>query len=98
MRRWLRAGRALLTCRFLRSAWRSLKITGAVQTGPWMYHFVTSASTPEPGPLAPSAHFGPPPGHPERLRPDLPLTEEESSLDRELWPAHDGVRPPDEGP
>ncbi|TQJ37100.1 hypothetical protein OHU34_43300 [Streptomyces sp. NBC_00080] len=34
------------------------------------------------GPLP--AYAGPPPGHPERLRPDMPLTEAERALARQL--------------
>ncbi|MFH8617265.1 DUF6059 family protein [Streptomyces sp. NPDC017979] len=34
---------------------------------------------------------GPPPGHPERLRPDLALTARERRIDQDLWPAPDGA-------
>ncbi|MDQ0585871.1 DUF6059 family protein [Streptomyces rishiriensis] len=35
---------------------------------------------------------GPPPAHPERLREDIPLSEQEMLLAHELWPAYDRVR------
>ncbi|MCD0486329.1 hypothetical protein LO771_29090 [Streptacidiphilus sp. ASG 303] len=36
------------------------------------------------GPVFPSGTVGPPPGHPERMRPDLPLSDIELALLREL--------------
>ncbi|MFB7248837.1 DUF6059 family protein [Streptomyces populi] len=97
MRRWLRTGRRVLTTRCLRPLWRSLTIMGAVLSGPLVYYYAVFAPLSGPRPHDPFAPHeeqpcGPPPGHPERLRPDLPLTAQERRLDRELWPAHDDVR------
>ncbi|MEO3763962.1 DUF6059 family protein [Streptomyces sp. B8F3] len=39
---------------------------------------------PPPPPAPPAPLPGPAPGHPERLRPDLPLTEQEEALSRQL--------------
>ncbi|WP_326794324.1 hypothetical protein OG946_01440 [Streptomyces sp. NBC_01808] len=39
---------------------------------------------PPPPPAPPPPPPGPAPGHPERLRPDLPLTEQEEALRRQL--------------
>ncbi|MFJ9694828.1 DUF6059 family protein [Kitasatospora sp. NPDC101183] len=36
--------------------------------------------------------YGPPPGHPERLRPDLPLSHQETALLRQLVPNRTGGR------
>lgn len=36
---------------------------------------------------------GPPPGHPERVRDDVPLSDLERRLARELWPAPPGHAP-----
>jgi hypothetical protein len=40
---------------------------------------------------------GLPPGHPERLRPDLPLSDLERLLARELFPYHSPHHPEDRG-
>lgn len=39
---------------------------------------------PAPPPVPPAPPPGPAPGHPERLRPDVPLTDQEEALSREL--------------
>ncbi|MCL9794116.1 DUF6059 family protein [Frankia sp. AgKG'84/4] len=62
----------------LRAVGRELRLAGERAAiafyGRWVFHLA------EP-PLEPSAVFELPPGHPERLRPDLPA----SPLERALW-------------
>ncbi|WP_329537892.1 hypothetical protein OG568_57385 (plasmid) [Streptomyces sp. NBC_01450] len=97
MRRLLRSGRRVLAARCLRPLWQSLVVMGAVQSGPLVHYYAVVAPLSGPQPYDPFASYGaqpcgPPPGHPERLRFDLPLTARERRLDRELWPAHGAVR------
>ncbi|MFD6619283.1 DUF6059 family protein [Streptomyces albidoflavus] len=84
--------------RSLRSVWQSLVCMGAVYTGPVVYYYYAvpqlAAAT---GTHDPFARYAPgglhlvagdpcslPPGHPERVRADLPLSETEQRLAREL--------------
>ncbi|MFD9393234.1 DUF6059 family protein [Streptomyces sp. NPDC060000] len=97
MRRLLHSGRRALTARCLRPLWRSLVTLGAVQSDPLVHYYALYAPVQDLDPHDLFARHepepcGPPPGHPERLRPDLALTAQERRLDRELWPAHDTPR------
>ena len=67
-RRVRRAARALTAC-----VWQCLVASGAV-------HLAGERARAEAGRLL----HAPPPGHPERLRPDVPLTALERSLLRDL--------------
>ncbi|MFI6340946.1 DUF6059 family protein [Streptomyces sp. NPDC050535] len=108
MNRLLRGGRrAADHC--LRHLWRSLVAAGAAYAGhPACFHALQSPAPHASGPFAryapgglrllPPGPAGPPPAHPERLRPDLPLSGAELLLARELWPAYDtGHRAPGAG-
>jgi hypothetical protein len=98
MGRLPRRGRWTLADRFLRSLWRSLVTFGATYVGPTVYFNALPACAPATPSTDPVALFvraglapgtgGPPPAHPERLREDVPLTEAEQLLARELWPAY----------
>ncbi|MGW3137487.1 DUF6059 family protein [Streptomyces sp. NPDC001139] len=68
VRRVRRAARALAAC-----VWQCLVASGAV-------HLAGETARTDAGPLL----HAPPPGHPERLRPDLPLTALERALLRDL--------------
>ncbi|MEU6393843.1 DUF6059 family protein [Streptomyces sp. NPDC046939] len=83
--------------RGLRSVWRSLVCMGAVYTGPVVYYYAVSQFAAATGTHDPFARYAPgglqlvagapcslPPGHPERVRADLPLSETEQRLAREL--------------
>ncbi|WP_329374971.1 DUF6059 family protein [Streptomyces sp. NBC_01483] len=98
MKRLPRGGRRALADRCLRSLWRSLVAFGATYVGPAIYFNAllapaSAAHSRDPferfarGGLPPGTG-GPPPAHPERLREDVPLTEGERLLARELWPAY----------
>ncbi|MFE4263113.1 DUF6059 family protein [Streptomyces sp. NPDC056883] len=80
--------------------WRALVAFGSAWVGPVAYHQAirspwSSARSldvftwyaPAGLQLLPPGMGGPPPAHPERLREDVPLSEEELLLARELWPA-----------
>ncbi|MFD5632164.1 MULTISPECIES: DUF6059 family protein [unclassified Streptomyces] len=110
MKRLLRAGlRAVDHC--AGHLWRSLVAAGAAYAGHPACFDALQARTPAPraaGPFAryapgglrllPPGPVGPPPAHPERLCPDLPLSGAELLLARELWPAYDsGHRAPGAG-
>ncbi|MDO0939447.1 hypothetical protein QQY66_50040 [Streptomyces sp. DG2A-72] len=93
MKRLLRRGRQAMADHCLRPLWRSLVTFGAIHAGPEAYHAAggpSSASCTQ-DPFA-HARQGPPPAHPERLRADLPLSETERQLARELWPAYHAGR------
>ncbi|MEU3794798.1 DUF6059 family protein [Streptomyces fructofermentans] len=85
--------------RLLHSLWHSLVALGSLYCGPLVHQEATAAArsgdtagafAPGATPPAPPRGAGPPPGHPERLREDLPLSGTERLLARELWPARDG--------
>lgn len=102
MKRLLRGGRQALAD-LLRPLYRSLVALGSIYGGPTVHELSASTSAPHAeGPCAGHARGGPqlpapgpggpPPAHPERLREDLPLSEAERLLARELWPADDAGR------
>ncbi|MGF1430188.1 DUF6059 family protein [Kitasatospora sp. LaBMicrA B282] len=67
--------RAPTPCAMVRAVWHGLVVLGLLHVG---------ESEPEAGPAWLPAPDALPPGHPERLRPDLPLTALERRLLREL--------------
>ncbi|WP_406425440.1 hypothetical protein OH809_42140 [Streptomyces sp. NBC_00873] len=86
----------------MRPLWRSLVVFGSIYRGPTVLHEL-SASSSAPHAEGPFARYarggsqmpgpgGPPPAHPERLCEDLPLSEAERLLARELWPTDDTGR------
>ncbi|WP_327180562.1 DUF6059 family protein [Streptomyces sp. NBC_01334] len=103
MIRILRGGLRLING-LLRAAGRALACLGAVYVGPEAVQAIDpsrSAARPRSRLVRyaqarflelPPGAGGPPPAHPERLRGDIPLSEQEMLLARELWPAHDHVR------
>ncbi|MFC9914469.1 DUF6059 family protein [Streptomyces sp. NPDC059862] len=86
---------------FLRMAWHSLVCLGAFHTGPIVYHYAVPRPASAPSARGPFARHTPggltvaaggpcvlPPGHPERVCADMPLSEAEQRMARELWPVH----------
>ncbi|MEU3902092.1 DUF6059 family protein [Streptomyces sp. NPDC045251] len=90
MKRWLRGARRALSDYLVRRLWESLVAFGAAHD-PFVHHVgATEPLRQRPG--------GPPPAHPERVREDVPLSEEELRILRELWPARYAEhRTPDSG-
>ncbi|MDR3033859.1 DUF6059 family protein [Kitasatospora cineracea] len=75
----------LLPWRFVRSFWDGLVTLGLLHTGESNDPHDLALRHPDSTlPLTAAPAFGPPPGHPEQLRPDLPLTALERRLRREL--------------
>ncbi|MET9735951.1 DUF6059 family protein [Streptomyces sp. NPDC006458] len=93
MRWWLRVCRRALTHYVLRPLWRSLVLFGSTQCGPHVYHEVaTSLSASHlDGLFDRYARGGPPAAHPERVCEDVPLSEAERLLARELWLSYDAT-------
>ncbi|MEU9880859.1 DUF6059 family protein [Streptomyces phaeochromogenes] len=86
----------------LRMVWQSLICVGALHTGPAVYYYAVPRLAPTGHTHDPFARYAPdglhlvagapsslPPGHPERVRTDLPLSETERQLAGELCPAHE---------
>ncbi|MFD3701059.1 DUF6059 family protein [Streptomyces sp. NPDC058646] len=111
MKRLLRGGRRVLTDYCVRPVWRALVAFGSTVAGPMTYHHAVRAPqwgarpydiytwyAPAGLQLLPPGAGGPAPDHPERLCQDVPLSEEELLLARDLWPAHySGRRAPGNG-
>ncbi|MGX1915406.1 DUF6059 family protein [Streptomyces phaeochromogenes] len=110
MKRLWCGGRQALADYCLRPLWRSLVLYGSIHVDPTVGHgLLASSSSPHAEDpfarnarggtqLLPPGPDGPPPAHPERLCKDLPLSETERLLARELWPAYGtGRRAPDGG-
>ncbi|GGX93451.1 DUF6059 family protein [Streptomyces fructofermentans] len=101
MQRSPHGGGQPLMDRFLRSLWHSLVAFGSVYCGPVVHQeLMASARAGHTGPPfarparsatrpASLRGAGPVSGHPERLCEDLPLSETERLLARDLWPACD---------
>ncbi|MEU9109476.1 DUF6059 family protein [Streptomyces xanthophaeus] len=110
MKRLLRGVRRVLADYCVRPIWRALVAFGSTVAGPTAYHAVRAPRSaprsfdvytwyaPAGLQLLPPEAGGPPPAHPERLCADVPLTDEELLLARELWPTqYSGRRPSDGG-
>ncbi|GHD53074.1 hypothetical protein GCM10010335_66150 [Streptomyces galbus] len=80
VRRFFRGGRRALSDYFVRQLWLSLVDFGAAHD-PFAAQYADREQSPRQRP------GGPPPAHPERVREDVPLSEEELRILRELWPA-----------
>ncbi|MEW1648361.1 DUF6059 family protein [Streptomyces sp. NPDC091219] len=89
MGRVLRGGRRALADYVVRRLWLSLVAFGA------SYEPIAQQPGPH-GRRAAQRPGGPPPAHPERLREDVELSEQEVRILRQLWPAgYAGHRAPD---
>lgn len=73
----------LIIARCLRAVAEAVLAYGRIYIPPFVQDTVPSDPGPDASPAA-----GPPPGHPERVTPRVPLTEIEWALSRELppWP------------
>ncbi|MCX5335418.1 MULTISPECIES: DUF6059 family protein [unclassified Streptomyces] len=80
----LRSGGRWLKNRCLWPLWWSLAAFAATHMDAAMFDTAATGL-----PVLPPGVGGPPPAHPERLRADLPLTEQERLLARELWPGYE---------
>lgn len=100
MIRILRGGlRMIKGC--VRPVWRALASYGAIYIGPEAFWALDPPRSAAPSPsrlvryargrflVLPPGVGGPPPAHPERLREDVPLSEQELLLVREVWPAYE---------
>ncbi|WP_411107599.1 DUF6059 family protein [Streptomyces sp. cmx-4-9] len=76
--------RPSLARRLLRSLYGSLVAYGTLYTGGEPKGAVGGLPEPPPPPAPPRGLTGPGPAHPERVRPDIPLTPLERALQREL--------------
>ena len=97
-RLWCGARRTLASC--VRQLLRSLSVVGAINVGLTGHHFTLFAPESAPHSQRQSAWYaprrpqlssgsdGPPPAHPERLCEDVPLSDQERLIARELWPAY----------
>ncbi|MEU3255889.1 DUF6059 family protein [Streptomyces sp. NPDC006997] len=88
-RLWWGGRRALAAC--CRPLWRSLALFGSLYCEPRVLQELSGllpgpSAAADGDPWARLAAGGPPPAHPERLCPDLPLTPAERLLARDLWP------------
>ncbi|MCX4816697.1 MULTISPECIES: DUF6059 family protein [unclassified Streptomyces] len=84
-----RGGRRALADYVVRRLWLSLVAFGA------SYEPLAQQAA-QPGRRPVQRPGGPPPAHPERLREDVALSEQEVRILRELWPAgYAGHRAPD---
>ncbi|POX51985.1 hypothetical protein C3489_18715 [Streptomyces sp. Ru71] len=96
MRRWRGGGLWALACSCGRRLHRSLAALGAGYAGPAVYCQALLAPSPAahlgdpvtPRDAAAPGLTGPPPGHPERLCAERPLSVQERRLARDMWPAH----------
>ena len=91
MRWFSRGGRRVLAESFVQGLWRTLVAYGAAYH-PIHLHLREDEEPPRQRPA------GPPPAHPERLREEVPLSEQELRILRELWPARFTEHSTPEGP
>ncbi|MGW0877397.1 DUF6059 family protein [Streptomyces sp. NPDC002740] len=76
----------------LRTLLHCLTVFGALYVGPLAHQYATPAPAQRLPARAAGTRAGPPPAHPERLRADIPLSEEERRHAREVWPARSSAR------
>ncbi|MFI6448977.1 DUF6059 family protein [Kitasatospora sp. NPDC050543] len=81
----LAARRCLISC--LRHLWVGAQVMGGL-------HLCATEGRAAPPRSHGAGPAGPMPGHPERLRPDLPLSELELWLSREFAGTHEAWQPP----
>jgi hypothetical protein len=88
MKGFLRAARMLVTSCFLRPLWRCLMMYGALHATPIPtdpIHLVFGIERFGYFARLPEGFVGPCAGHPERVNPEVPLTETELLLALEVW-------------
>ncbi|TGB13352.1 DUF6059 family protein [Streptomyces sp. MZ04] len=95
MKRLLKGGRRVLADYLVRRLWLSLVAFGAAHD-PFVHHAGNHGNEGDDAPPR-QQPGGPAPAHPERLREDVPLSDEELRILHELWPACYAEHRPSDG-